>query len=326
MLIGAIAGRAGGAWEDTRMNLFAPPVVIETEVFARLPDRFRRKGQRPTWALVNRAHAPELDCFLEGPSFDRAGNLYVVDIPYGRVFRVSPQGEFDQIAEYDGEPNGLKIHKDGRIFIADYKNGIMVLDPASGAVEPFCDRFRLERFKGCNDLVFAENGDLYFTDQGQTGHQDPTGRVFRLTADGRLDCLIDTVPSPNGIVIDKNERIVYVAVTRANAVWRLPIMPDGGASKVGTYIQLSGGAGPDGLAITEDNGLVVTHAGLGAVWIFDSLGQPLYRVNACTGPFVTNVAFGGPDRKTLYITDSGTGSILRAQLPVAGRALFSHAP
>ena len=52
-----------------------------------------------------------------------------------------------------------------------------------------------------NDLFFAANGDLFFTDQGQTGLQDPTGRVYRLEAAGRLTCLIDTVPSPNGIVV-----------------------------------------------------------------------------------------------------------------------------
>lgn len=306
--------------------MFAPPPVVQTEIFARLPDKYRRKGERPVWGLVNSAHEPELDSFLEGPSFDRAGNLYVVDIPYGRIFRISPAGEFDLVAEYDGEPNGLKVHRDGRLFVADYKQGIMVVDPASGRVDVHCDRWRLERFKGCNDLVFAGNGDLFFTDQGQTGHQDPTGRVFRLeAASGRLDCLLDTIPSPNGIVLDNNERIVYVAVTRANAVWRLPFRPDGGVSKVGTYIQLSGGGGPDGMAITEDNGLVVTHAGLGTVWIFDALGEPIFRVKSCTGPRITNVAFGGPDRKTLYITDSGTGSILRATLPVAGRQLYSHA-
>ena len=69
---------------------------------------------------------------------------------------------------------------------------------------------------------------------------------------------------------------------------------------------------------------MVTHVGLGAVWIFDRLGQPIYRVNSCSSPFITNIAFGGPERKTLYITDSADGCILRAELPVAGRKLFSH--
>jgi gluconolactonase len=148
--------------------MFAPPPVIETEVFASLPAPLRKTGQSAEWLRAQRRGAM-MDSFLEGPSFDREGNLYVVDIPYGRVFRISPAGDFTLAAEYDGEPNGLKFHKDGRAFIADHKNGIMVLDPESGRIEPFFERPVLERFKGVNDLFFASSGDLYFTDQGQSG-------------------------------------------------------------------------------------------------------------------------------------------------------------
>jgi len=308
------------------MSFFAPPATIETEVFFRVPEALRRRsGPVSDWCMVNRG-GRHVECFLEGPSFDREGNLWCVDIPWGRILRITPSGDAIVVAEYDGEPNGLKIHKDGRVFIADYKNGIMVLDPQSGRVEPHCTRVLLERFKGCNDLIFAANGDMYFTDQGQTGHQDPTGRVFKLTAAGDLTCVVDTVPSPNGIVLDRSERMIYVAVTRANAVWRVPMTADGGVYKVGTFIQLSGGhAGPDGMAITADNGLVVAHAGLGCVWVFDRLGQPIYRVNSCEGLYTTNVAFGGPENRTLFITESDTGTILRAELPVAGRTMYSHA-
>ena len=305
------------------MSFFAPPEVIETEIFVDLPSSFRTRRERSVWADTNRA-GQAIDSFLEGPAFDRDGNLYVVDITWGRIFRVTPAGVTSLIAEYDGEPNGLKIHRDGRIFVADYKNGIMLLDPDTGSVTPWCDRYRLERFKGCNDLIFGSAGEMYFTDQGQTGHQDPTGRVFRLSPEGRLDCLIGTIPSPNGIVVDPSGKIVYVAVTRANAVWRMPMMADGGVSKVGTFIQLSGGGGPDGMAMTADGGLVVSHVGMGCVWIFDRLGQPRWRVNSCTGLSTTNVAFGGPENRTLYITESETGTILRAELPVPGLTLFSH--
>ena len=106
------------------------------------------------------------------------------------------------MSEYDGWPNGLKIHRDGRVFITDYKRGIMLLDPASGTVTPFLETAASESFKGVNDLVFAPSGNLYFTDQGQTGMHDPTGRVWKLTPDGRLTCLVNTIPSPNGIVVD----------------------------------------------------------------------------------------------------------------------------
>src|SRR3546814_17191438 len=84
------------------------------------------------------------------------------------MLRVARDGTFSLASEYDGWPNGLKIHKDGRIFIADHKIGIMVLDPVSGRVEPYLTQVRREGLKGVNDLVFASNGDLYFTDQGQT--------------------------------------------------------------------------------------------------------------------------------------------------------------
>jgi gluconolactonase len=302
------------------MSFFEPPQVIETEVFAEVPERYRKKA--PEGGGFRGRPPPH--SFLEGPSFDRDGTLYVTDIPHGRVFRVSPAGEFDLAAEYDGEPNGLKIHKDGRIFIADRKNGIMLMHPASGAVETWLAGPDKERFKGVNDLVFASNGDLYFTDQGQTGLHDPTGRVYRLTPERRLECLIDTVPSPNGLVLNRSERVVMVAVTRANAVWLVPMTANGGVSKVGLFVQLPS-PGPDGMAMDAEGNLAVAHPSLGIVWLFDRKGVPIYRVNSCAGNMGTNIAYGGDGGRYLYITESTTGSILRAEMPFPGRPMYSHA-
>jgi gluconolactonase len=298
--------------------MFAAPPVIASEIFARVPDALRRQGGIQSG--VRR------DCFLEGPSFDRDGNLYVVNIPYGQVFKVAPDGTFAVVAEYDGEPNGLKIHRDGRIFIADHKQGLMKLDPVSGAVTVAFDRPRQERFKGLNDLVFAKNGDLYFTDQGESGLHDPTGRLYRLRVDGRLELLLDNVPSPNGLVLTPNEEILYLAVTRANAVWRVPLLADGGVGRVGTFIQMSGGTGPDGMAIDEAGSLAVAHVGMGSVWLFSKFGRPLAELRAPAGILTTNVAYGGPDRRTLYITESETGTILVAKLEVPGKLMYSHQP
>ena len=304
--------------------MFAAPERITTEVFARLPDHFRDRRPSP-WTDANKGGHP-VDCFLEGPSFDRAGNLYVVDIPFGRVFRISHEGEFTLVAEYDGEPNGLKIHRDGRIFVTDYRHGIMQLDPSTGAVTRLLERRWSEHFKGVNDLFFAPNGDLYFTDQGQTGLQDPSGRVYRWTPEGRLDQLLTNIPSPNGLVMNADGTALYVAVTRANAVWRLPLLADGSVTKVGLFLQLSGSlGGPDGLALDASGGLAVCHSGLGAVWLFSRTGEPTHRICSCTGLFTTNAAYGGPDRRTLYITESETGTVLRATMPIAGKVMYSHA-
>src|SRR4051812_41991617 len=132
--------------KTTMMYLETPPRLIETRLFSAMPDKFRRKGERTDWADANRPGVPT-DSFIEGPSFDRDGNLYIVDIPFGRIFRISPAGEFTLVAEYDGEPNGLKLARDGRIVITDYRHGLMTLDPASGKVSSLLERRWSERFK-----------------------------------------------------------------------------------------------------------------------------------------------------------------------------------
>jgi len=305
-------------------NPFKPLELIKTQVFTSLPKKFRDR-RRTAWSDPNRQGA-EVECFLEGPSFDRDGNLWLVDIPFGRVFRISPGGEWELAAQYDGWPNGLKIHRDGRIHIADYKRGLIVLDPASGRVETLLETAYSEGFKGLNDLHFASNGDLYFTDQGQSGIADPTGRVWRLRANGALDRLCANVPSPNGITLSTTEKHCYVGVTRSQQIWRLPLMADGSVSKTGVAIQLSGGvAGPDGIEMDADNGLVVCQLGVG-VWRFDANMLPTHLVHS-EDPrhhHLSNIAFGGPDRNVLYITEALTGDVLRAEMPVAGKKLFAH--
>jgi len=99
------------------LNPFKPLELIKAEVFTSMPTQFRNKS-RTAWSDPNRQGA-EVECFLEGPSFDREGNLWIVDIPFGRIFRISPQKEWDLVVQYDGWPNGLKFHQDGRAFIAD---------------------------------------------------------------------------------------------------------------------------------------------------------------------------------------------------------------
>ncbi len=128
------------------------PELAQFEVWTSMPERWRRP-ERSDWADANRGGAP-VDSFLEGPVFDRHGNLYVADIPWGRVFRIGPDREWSLVAEYDGEPNGMKFLDDGRLLITDYKNGLMTLDIASGQVAPYLARRNSERFKGVNDLIF----------------------------------------------------------------------------------------------------------------------------------------------------------------------------
>ena len=295
------------------LYLETPPKLIETRVFSAMPENFRRKGVRTEWADANRPGHPA-DCFIEGPSFDAAGNLYIVDIPFGRIFTIAPDGSWSLAIEYEGWPNGLKISPEGRILVADYMHGIMELDTKAGRMRKVLTSRNSESFRGCNDLHLARNGDIYFTDQGQTGLHDPSGRVYRLATNGRLDCLIDTGPSPNGLVLDPNEAVLFVAMTRDNAVWRLPFMRDGSVSKVGRFCSLFGPSGPDGMTMDRAGRLFVAHASLGHVFVFAPNGELIARIKSCVGPTCTNVAIGGPSSDRLYITESATGSVLVADI------------
>ena len=307
------------------MFFLTPPQVQGTELFTRLPERFRRPQVQTDWARANRGGQPT-DSFLEGPVFDDTGHLYVSDIPHGRIFRVSPQGDWEQVAEWDGEPNGLKFLNPRELLVTDYRNGLMVCDVASGAVRPFLDRRNSERFKGVNDLVFDRAGNLYFTDQGQTGLHDPTGRLYRLRRNGQLDTLLSNVPSPNGVALSPDERVLYLGVTRGNQVWRVPLLDDGSVSKVSAFFTSHGPSGPDGLAVDTTGRVIVANPGLGVVWVLNHRAEPEVVLRTCAGASTTNVAFGGPDRQTLFITESVSGSVLTARLDAPGLPIHTATP
>ena len=293
------------------------PTVRPLGLFSSMPEKFRRTGVRSHWADVNQG-GRLADSFLEGPVFDGEGHLYLTDIPFGRVFRIDPQGEWDLVAQWDGEPNGMKFLSSGQLLVTDYRNGLVVLDIASGQIRPFLERRNSERFKGVNDLVFDSKGNLYFTDQGQTGLHDPTGRVYRLAPDGRLDMLLSNVPSPNGIVLSNDERFLFVAATRGNCVWRMPLLCDGSVSKAGQFFTSYGPSGPDGLAMDESGRLLIANPGLGYVWVLNQRAEPLEVLTGRPGASLTNLAFGGPGRKTVYCVDSTHGTVLFADMTSAG--------
>lgn len=292
---------------------FAAPVVVAARVLTRLPDSFRNP-RRTEWSDANKPGS-ELDSFLEGPTFDAAGNLYCCDIPFGRIFRISPALEWTLWAQYDGWPNGTALHRDGTLWIADYRRGLLKLDVANaGNVPvPVLGHRNSESFRGLNDLTFDARDNCYFTDQGQTGLHDPAGRVFRLRPSGQLDLVIGGIPSPNGIALDARGVALYVAVTRANQVWRGPLLADQSISKVGAFRTFFGPSGPDGMAVDVDNRLVVAHASAGGAFVMNPKGEVTHFVKSPAGSTVTNVAFR-VGTSTLVMTESETGSILEADL------------
>ena len=215
----------------------------------------------------------------------------------------------------------MKFLNARELIVTDYKQGLLRIDVASGKVAPFLERRNSERFKGVNDLVFDSQGNLYFTDQGQSGLHDPSGRVYRLSPAGKLDLLLSNVPSPNGLALSPDERVLFVAVTRGNCVWRAPLMEDGSVTKVSQFFTSYGPSGPDGLAMDEGGRLVVANPGLGVVWVLNRRAEPEVVLRGPVGASTTNVAFGGDDRGTLYVSDSTHGTVLMARMETPGLAI-----
>lgn len=298
------------------MYLLQAPQIRELELFTRMPDALRRP-ERSTWADANRG-GQITDSFLEGPVFDQAGNLYVCDIPFGRIFRIDPAGNWTLVTQYDGEPNGMKFLDARTLLVTDYKNGLLRIDVEAGAVTPHLERRNTERFKGVNDLVLDAEGNVYFTDQGQTGLHDPTGRLYRLRPSGQLDLLLSNVPSPNGVALSPDGKLLYLAVTRGNCVWRVPLLRDGSVAKVSQFFTSYGPSGPDGLAVDAEGGVIVANPGLGYVWVLNARAQPVVVLRGPEGASITNIAFGGDDRKTLFVTDSTHGDVLCGRVEVPG--------
>ena len=300
----------------TMMYLETPPQLIETTIFSAMPDNFRRKGVTTDWADANRPGAPT-DCFIEGPSFDKDGNLYIVDIPFGRIFRIAPDKTWSLVVEYDGWPNGLKIDQPTAAssspttcmasWNCDAKAGRM-RHGADLAQFGIVSRLQRPASRLQRRHLFHRPGP----DRAARSHR-ARSIGYTTAAAGSIAC---STPgsSPNGLVLDPNEAVLFVAMTRDNAVWRLPFMKDGSVSKVGRFCSLFGPSGPDGMTMDRAGRLFVAHASLGHVFVFAPNGKSIARIESCDGPSCTNVAIGSTSHDRLLITESVTGKVLVADI------------
>ena len=132
--------------------------------------------------------------------------------------------------------------------------------------------------------------------------------------------------SPNGVCLSPDESVLYLAVTRGNCVWRVPLLPDGSVSKVGQFFTSYGPSGPDGLATDSAGRLWVANPGLGHVWVLNGRAEPVWILRGPEGASTTNLAFGGPDRRRIFVTDSPHGEVLVADTDCPGLPLHGGAP
>ena len=258
----------------------------------------------------------------EGPAFDRDGNLYFVNWTSSAIVRLTPEGIASEFFNTGGIPAGLAFHRDGSLYVADEGDDVHgLLRVAEGRAAIVVDSYDGEPLNGANDLVFDADGAVYFSDPWRSSADNPIGGFYRLFPDGALQRIDLGLAFPNGVALSPDGDAVYLAETYRNRILRYPLAPNGDIGERADFAALPGGAGPDGMAFDEAGNLYVAHYGGGKVAVFDPAGEMVGQLPV-PGANVTNVAFGGPDRRTLVITDVETASLYQTRVDIPGLRLW----
>jgi gluconolactonase len=244
------------------------------------------------------------------------------EIKKSRILKVSASGQ-TSIFVADSGSNGLAVDADGNIVAAVHKDGSVDRFAVPGGTETaIATMFMGARFNSPNDLVIHSNGTIYFSDPTYNGPATPPQsamRVYRIPPGGQPQPIPsssspDTFTNPNGVTLSLAEDFLYVAASTGR---RYPVMSDGTL-----------GAGQDFAAVTAGDGLAVDCAGNLYVAVTNSQNVKVYKPDGTSIGMltvadiqsVTNVAFGGSDHKTLYITGLGNNKgLFSINLSIPGR-------
>jgi len=290
--------------------------------------------------------------FPEGPIACADGSVLVVEIETGSITRVMPEGEVERVVQSLGGPNGMAVGPDGMLYLCnnggclwrewngmrlphgtpdDYGGGsIQRVDLASGRIETLYTHAGDVPLKGPNDIVFDEQGGFWFTDNGKgTARQKSVTGVFYATADGR-SCreVIFPLDGPNGVGISPDRRTLYVSETPPARLWAYDIVGPGELAlspglrgMSGRLVYCTPGvAAYDSLAVEKGGNICVATIGHAGITVVTPGGELVEHVPT-DDPFTTNIAFGGPDMRTAYVTLGGTGRLVSRHWPRAGLRL-----
>jgi gluconolactonase len=256
--------------------------------------------------------------FTEGPLWHPDGFYYFVDIRRSHLHRVRPGTPPELVRAETGEGNGTTFDLQGRLVICEGGHRRVTRWAADGRSEVLVDRFEGQRLNRPNDVVCRSDGSLWFTDPGLrvplTQREVPYAGVYRIAPDGTTTLVADC-EYPNGLAFSPDERTLYVANTRwtqyihafeldaAGAVVRRRIFADMSSDETDGV--------PDGMKVDVQGRVYCT--GPGGTWVFAPDGTRLGIIRTPEVP--ANVAFGGPDLRTLFLTARTSIYALRTKAP-----------
>lgn len=252
------------------------------------------------WKATPLTAAGSFTAEIEGPAVDRAGNLYAVS--YAKkptIGKITPDGKAEIFLEFTqgSLANGIRFDRKGRMFVADYTNhNVLLVDPKKRTFRVFAHEPSMNQ---PNDLAIAANGMLYASDPNW---KQSTGQLWRIDTKGKVRKIADGMGTTNGIEVSPDGRKLYVNESVQRKVWVFDIGPDGDVSNKRLLIEFPD-FGFDGMRSDVDGNLYITRHGKGTVVVVTPDGKVMREIDVL-GRHPTNLCFGGPDGKTVYVTDA----------------------
>lgn len=255
-------------------------------------------GEEPSYRARPLTRPGEFTKGIEGPSCDREGYLYAVNFGReGTIGRVTPEGRgeiFVTLPE-GSVGNGIVFDAKGRMYVADYKgHNVLRVDTETRAIQVFAHAAMNQP----NDLAIAPDGTLYASDPDWAGG---TGQVWKVSTAGEVERVAADLGTTNGIEVSPDGRWLYVNESVQRDVWKFPVRPDGTLGEK-QLIKRFPDHGFDGMRCDVDGNLYITRHGKGTVVVMTPEGEVLREVDVL-GKYPTNLCFGGPDGRTVYVTE-----------------------
>ena len=256
--------------------------------------------------------------FTEGPLWHPEGFYYFVDIRRSLLFRLSPGRAAEIVRENTGGGNGTTFDLQGRLVLCEGDNRRVTRTSADGRIEVLMDRFEGKRLNRPNDVVCRSDGSIYFTDPGLrvplAERELPSAGVYRVKPDGSASLVVDC-EYPNGLAFSPDERTLYVANTRwTQYVHAVELDASGAMVRRRIFADMSSDETdgvPDGMKVDVEGRVYCT--GPGGTWVFAPDGEKLGIIRTPEVP--ANLAFGGPDLRTLFFTARTSVYTMRVKVP-----------
>lgn len=236
---------------------------------------------------------------IEGPACDADGNVYAVNFARQQTIgKVTPEGRGEVWLTLPGKStgNGIVFDRQGTMYVADYVgHNVLTIDPKTRQVRVFAHEPRMSQ---PNDLAITADGSLYASDPDWS---KGSGRLWHISPAGKVTLAAERLGTTNGIEVSPDGKTLYVNESVQRTIWAFTIAANGGLGGKRLLKQFDD-HGFDGMRCDSDGNLYVTRYGKGTVAVVSPAGK-LLREIAVLGDAPSNLCFGGPDGRTVYVTE-----------------------